>query len=86
MDCFCEVKLDLPNRFKGVYKELFLQGGGYDHGWVTGDPNLTDCPEFCNKFFIAYAPALDSLRKVQLGEGKTTCRFYHNDGIMSSGY
>ena len=32
MDSFCEVKLDLPNRFKGVYKELFLQGGGYDHG------------------------------------------------------
>ena len=86
MDSSCEVKLDLPNRLKSVYKEMFLKRGGCDHGWMIGDPNLTGCPEFCNKFIIAYAPALDSLRKVHLGEEKTTFIFYHNDGIMSLGY
>ena len=54
---------------------------------------LIDSPELCDKFTIAHALTLDSLRNAHgkggEGEGgggdKTTCRFYYNDGIMSLG-
>ena len=46
---------------------------------------MIDCPEFCNKFIIAYVPTLESLRKTHPEEGKTTCRFVDNADIMSLG-
>ena len=52
---------------------------------MTGDHYLIDSPELCNRFIIAHALTLDSLRHAHPGRGKTTCRFYYNDGIMSLG-
>ena len=53
-------------------------------GAIMGDDCcLTDCPKFCSKFIIAYAPTLGSLRETDLREGKTTCRFYYDVGRMS---
>ena len=55
---------------------------------MTGDHYLIDSPELCNKFFIAHALTLDSLRNAHGwggGVSKTAGRFYYNDGIMSLG-
>ena len=54
---------------------LWVSDRGKSWGVVMGDYFcLIDCPELYNKFIIAYAPTLDSLRETHPREGKTTCR------------
>ena len=78
--CFREMQTTFLYRLKGSIKEHFAGR----QGCVTGDRYLS--PELWNKFTAAHALTFESLRNAHGGgEGKTTCRFYYNDGIMSLG-